>query len=187
MKKQLLSVLALGALSLGATACETVGKALGAGKNPPDEFTIVTKAPLTLPPDFALRPPRPGETRPERLSTSERTRQLLLGDETTAPPTNGELALLQSVGALNVDPNIRAILSAENGGRADKDQSFANQLLFWRVTEDGQIDDSQAPLRVDDAAAWLQERQDMIDDVTGGGEVSISKQQQRILNLPGVN
>ncbi|RFB05651.1 DUF3035 domain-containing protein [Parvularcula marina] len=179
-----LSLAVLAGSALLITGCGSLGNALGTGKNPPDEFAIVTKAPLTVPPDYALRPPQPGETRPERLSTADRTRQLLIGDESSAPPTNGELALLQSVGALDVDDNIRATLAAENGGRAQKSESLANQLIFWTF-EDGQIDDSRAPLRVDNAEAWKAERHDSIEAVTGGGQVVISRD-QRILNLPGV-
>ena len=55
----------LGALALAATlsACEGgIGDALGLGKKAPDEFAVVRSAPLTLPPDFTLRPPRPGES-----------------------------------------------------------------------------------------------------------------------------
>ncbi|MEM9232706.1 MAG: DUF3035 domain-containing protein [Pseudomonadota bacterium] len=170
----------LAALALAVTGCS----ALGGGKNPPDEFAIVTKAPLTVPPDYALRPPKPGETRPEALSTADRTRQLLIGDESTQPPSTGELALLQSVGALDVDGNIRAILAAENGGRAKKDENLANQLIFWNF-EGGEIDDSNAPLRVENAEAWNVERRETIEAVTGGGDVIISRD-QRILNLPGV-
>lgn len=157
---------------------------MGVNKNPPDEFAIVTKAPLTVPPDYALRPPKPGETRPERLSTSERTRQLLVGDASTNPPSDGELALLQQLGALNVDNNIRAILDAENGGRANKEASLANQLIFWRFDGDT-FDSSAAPLRVEDAAQWQADRMSSITAVTGGGEVVI-KRDERILNLPGV-
>lgn len=170
--------------ALPMAACSSVGSAVGVGKNPPDEFAIITKAPLTVPPDYALRPPRPGETRPEPLSTSERTRQLLIGDSTSQPPSNGELALLQQLGATEVDGNIRAILDAENGGRAEKDASLANQLIFWRVNG-GEIDDGEAPLRVEDADAWKEARQESIESVTGGGEVVI-KRDERILNLPGV-
>jgi hypothetical protein len=175
----------LAATMMLASGCSSVGKALGAGKNPPDEFAIVTKAPLTVPPDYALRPPKPGETRPEALSSSERTRQLLLGDASSAPPSEGELALLQRVDALNVDPNIRATLAAENGGRAGKDDSLANQLIFWKVNGD-EIDDSDAPLRVEDAETWRAERMEAIEAVTGGGEVRIGERERRILNLPGV-
>ncbi len=173
-------------LGMLLSGCESMGSALGVGKSAPDEFAIVTKAPLTVPPDYALRPPKPNETRPERLSSAERTRQLLLGDQRAAPPSNGELALLQSIDAPNVDGNIRAILAAENGGRAEKDDSLANQLIFWRVSG-GQIDDSDAPLRTEDAEAWLEQRQESIDSVTGGGDVVINQRKQRILNLPGVN
>ncbi|MGV6818995.1 MAG: DUF3035 domain-containing protein, partial [Parvularcula sp.] len=155
---------ALGALATTVSGCSSMGKAMGVGKNPPDEFAIVTKAPLSVPPDYALRPPRPGETRPERQSTSERTRQLLLGDASSEPPTQGELALLQQIDAINVDPNIRAILAAENGGRAEKEASFANQLIFWRVNGD-KVDDSEAPLRVENREEWEAQRLKSIEAV----------------------
>ncbi|MEM6650145.1 MAG: DUF3035 domain-containing protein, partial [Pseudomonadota bacterium] len=93
---------------------------------------------------------------------------------------------LQSVDALNVDDNIRAILAAENGGRAQKDASLANQLIFWRVNDNGEIDDSDAPLRVDDPEAWKSERLESIESITGGTPVSISRDEKGVLKLPGV-
>ena len=158
----------------------------GGGKDAPDEFMISTKAPLTVPPDYALRPPRPGETRPQEKSTSDRAREVMLGDTSAAPPTRGELALVQDAGALETDSNIRAILAAENGGRAEKDASLANRILFWQVKGDD-IDDARAPLQVDDEAAWMQQRRDSIQSVTGGGKVTIAKDDDGVLNLPGVN
>ncbi|ADM08617.1 hypothetical protein PB2503_02702 [Parvularcula bermudensis HTCC2503] len=174
----------LSGAALALAACGSNRGVLGGGKSSPDEFAIVTKAPLTVPPDFALRPPKPGETRPEALSTSERTRQLLIGDVNAAPPSNGELALLESAGAVEADSNIREILDAENGGRAEKNASLANQLIFWDFAG-GEIDDTDAPLRVEDAEAWKQERAEAIESVTGGDPVVISRD-RRILNLPGV-
>jgi hypothetical protein len=49
-------------LCLGASACgdSTPRQVFGLDKNPPDAFTVVARAPLTLPPDFGLRPPRLG-------------------------------------------------------------------------------------------------------------------------------
>ena len=149
MNKSPRLLVALTALGLAASACASGGNEFGRNRDAPDEFAVVTKAPLTLPPDFALRPPRPGETRPQEKSPSERAQQLLLGDESSAPPTDGELALIQAAGALNVDPNIRSMLGAENGGWAEKDDSLTNRLIFWRVSNN-QIDDSAAPLRVED-------------------------------------
>ena len=155
-----------------------------AGKQSPDEFAITTKAPLVVPPDYALRPPRPGESRPQELSPSERAQQVLLGDASAAPPTPGEQLLLRKAGALGSDASIRNLLNAENGGRADKGRSFANQLIFWR-TVDGQIDDSAAPLRVADPEAWLKAREDAIKAVVGEeGKVEIKKDEA--LGLPGI-
>lgn len=175
-------LLALAAASL--SGCAGIGKALGSGKNPPDEFAIATKAPLVVPPDYALRPPKPGESRPQELTPSERAKQVLLGDTTSSPPTSGEQLLLQQAGAMTADPNIRAVLDAENGGRNEKDRSFANQLMFWKFV-DGKVDDSAAPLKVDDAAAWHAERVKAIENVTGEHAKVIIKNDDA-LALPGV-
>ena len=43
----------LGAACLGG--CDTASKAFGLSKVTPDEFRVVTKAPLTLPPEAAQR------------------------------------------------------------------------------------------------------------------------------------
>ena len=185
MNNPIRAVFVIAALGLAATACSSGDNTFGASKSPPDEFAVLTKAPLTLPPDYALRPPRPGETRPQEKSPSERAEQLLLGDESSAPPSDGELALIQAAGALSVDPNIRAILNAENGGWAEKDDSLSNRLLFWKVSN-SQVNDEAAPLRVDDPEQWLNNRRRSIEQVTAGEDVIISKSGNKILNLPGV-
>ena len=182
--KSLRMGLALGFIALSTAGCAGIGKAIGGGKNPPDEFAIATKAPLVVPPDYALRPPKPGESRPQELSPAERARQVLLGDVTAEPPTAGEQTLLQKAGATTADPNIRAVLNAENGGRAEKDRSFANQLMFWKFV-DGKVDDSAAPLKVDDPEAWHAERTRSIENVTGENPKVMIKNDDALL-LPGV-
>lgn len=176
-------ILAIAALALTTSGCG-ISKAVGGGKNAPDEFAIATKAPLVVPPDYSLRPPRPGESRPQELSPSERAQQVLLGDTTAAPPTVGEQLLLQKAGAFGADGTIRNVLNAENGGRGNKDRSLANQLIFWKFNG-GKVDDSAAPLRVEDAAEWMAEREKSIRKVLGEeGEVEIKK--SKTLKLPGV-
>ncbi|NRA30179.1 MAG: DUF3035 domain-containing protein [Parvularculaceae bacterium] len=178
-----LFILTVGALAL--TACASGDPV--ANRNAPDEFSILTKPPLTVPPDYALKPPRPGETRPEELSTSQRTEQLILGDREYEPPTNGELALIQAAGAVDVDPSIRAILAAENGGRVDKDDSLSNRLILWRFKGE-QVDDSAAALVVEDREGWMNSRRDSIERVTGpGAEVIIESDDRNVLALPGIN
>src|SRR5579872_4700062 len=40
--------------------CDSLREAAGLTKQSPDEFAVVTKAPLIIPPDFNLHPPTPG-------------------------------------------------------------------------------------------------------------------------------
>ncbi|MEL6364945.1 MAG: DUF3035 domain-containing protein [Pseudomonadota bacterium] len=180
---------ALLACALTAGGCGGLGKALGVGKSPPDEFAIVTRAPLVVPPDFALRPPRPGEARPQELSTSQRAQVALFGVASTAEPDDGqpslgEQVMMQNAGVLSSDPNIRALVDAEAGGIGRKSTSLANQIIFWR-TDGPNIDDSEAPLVVDNPEEWLANRRKAIENVVGeGAEVRIGR--SRILNLPGV-
>jgi hypothetical protein len=67
-------------LGAGASACHTVGDAFGQNKSPPDEFRVVTKAPLVVPPEYALRPPAPGEPRPMELQPESAAEQALIGE-----------------------------------------------------------------------------------------------------------
>ncbi|HCE25147.1 MAG TPA: DUF3035 domain-containing protein, partial [Hyphomonas sp.] len=52
MKKQII-LLATGVAMAASTACTSSG----GGSRTPDEFRVVTMAPLTVPPNYKLRPP----------------------------------------------------------------------------------------------------------------------------------
>lgn len=105
----------------------------------PDEFAVVTRAPLSLPPDYGLRPPRPGAQRPNEESTRDDARQKLLSNIRGRPAatpakggfTDGESALLKRAEALDVDPDIRVVLERESG-RVKEEDSLVEKLVFWR-------------------------------------------------------
>ena len=87
------TLLALGALSMGGcSAFENIG---GGKKVSPDEFKIVSHSPLTMPPNAELRPPRPGEPRPQEVTPSEQAREAL------APQTAGRAQ--RGAGAADVE------------------------------------------------------------------------------------
>ncbi len=71
---------------LALTACESgsVQETLGLSRTAPDEFTVVSRPSLSVPPEFNLRPPKPGEP-PRGASADEQARAALLGKE--AKPT----------------------------------------------------------------------------------------------------
>ena len=60
--------------AIGMAGCTSTQKALGMNKVVPDEFRVVSKAPLAVPPDYALRPPAPGEPRPQELQPESAAR-----------------------------------------------------------------------------------------------------------------
>ena len=178
--------LGLGALALAATlsACEGgIGDALGLGKNAPDEFAVVRSAPLTLPPDFTLRPPRPGEARPNEESVREQAKGTLFNeagalaiDDSAAAATHGEAAFIERAGAADMDPNIRHIVDREFSGYASEDESFIDSLLFWQ--------EEQLPGEVVDAAAEaerLRENAEAGKPVTAGETPTIKRREKALL------
>src|SRR6188508_766821 len=74
----------------GLAGCQSTSKALGMSKVTPDEFRIVTKAPLVVPPDYSLRPPAPGEPRPQELQPDSAARAVLVGQVQAADRSAGE-------------------------------------------------------------------------------------------------
>lgn len=109
MRSKAISMIVLGAFLMGMGGCGTMSKLAGNKKSAPDEFQVVDKPPLVMPPDYNLRPPKPGEPTPQRLTTSQRTIQSLFPGRTRMPPapSAGEQALLSKVGAGRVKSDIR--------------------------------------------------------------------------------
>ena len=124
------------ALLLGA--CESVKEQLGLNKTSPDEFAVVTSAPLSLPPDYKLRPPDPGAPRPQGISVQERVKAALF-DTTPSPgagnggaATVGESALLARAGTTERDAGIRVVINRDNAIFAEESGGFIDALIFWR-------------------------------------------------------
>jgi hypothetical protein len=78
MKRLILIML----LPLVFTACSNVKKTLGMERSQPDEFAVVERAPLTMPPNFNLMPPQPGVPRPQETKTNVTAQGLILGTQT---------------------------------------------------------------------------------------------------------
>lgn len=141
MRFSVLFALMLGALTLGG--CESFYKAIGMEKTIPDEFTVTEGAPLAIPPDYALRPPRPGAAPTQEVSPTDQAKQTIFraGDQTADLPgadqrTAGENMLLKEAGAADAAPDIRQTLAREAQANAGPiNDSFIDKLLFWRGPE----------------------------------------------------
>jgi hypothetical protein len=148
----LLAALAIG-LPLATGGCTSVKQTLGLTKQSPDEFRVVSRAPLSMPPDYNLRPPTPGAPRPQEGTPRDQAAAAVFQYTTTTgglpadaiPPigegeaetaqSSGESALLQSAGASGVDPNIRQLVDNETAEDEASSRTLADTLVFWREPE----------------------------------------------------
>lgn len=117
--------------------CSGAKRAFGIQKVAPDEFTIVTKAPLVVPPDFSLRPPRPGAPSPIFMQPGGQAEYAMFGREgqmsnSSQGYTGGEINLLETSGATTADPKIRQLVNAETASLIEKSHSITEDILFWQ-------------------------------------------------------
>lgn len=177
-------------VALVTSGCGGTREALGLEKRQPDEFAVYTRAPLSLPPDYGLRPPTPGSARATALGPRDEARSAVMGggsglmplanDRQGDPPpagaSAGAYALLERSGALNVDPNIRDVVNEETSILASTDRSFTERLMFWSTpAEYGTIVD---PV---EEARRINENQALGRPVTAGTTPTIQRQRKALL------
>ena len=140
----ILPLCALALLSSSLAGCTDLKRALGMEKVVPDEFAVVQGAPLAMPPDFSLRPPKPGAPPSQEVSPTEQARQTIFraGDQQAAalPDADqlsaGENALLRQAGAAAAPRDIRETVTREAmQAPPPANESFIDKLLFWRTPD----------------------------------------------------
>ncbi|MBV9784147.1 MAG: DUF3035 domain-containing protein [Acidisphaera sp.] len=120
---------------LALTACGgDVTRTFGLTRDAPDEFQVTTRAPLSMPPDLDLRPPRPGASRPQEQSERQQAEATLAPqielNGTGGTDSPGQEALVSAAGP-PAPANIRTRVDAE--AALDRpSQSFTDRLMFWK-------------------------------------------------------
>jgi hypothetical protein len=120
---------------LSLTACSgNLERTFGLTRDAPDEFTVVTRAPLSMPPDYTLTPPQPGAARPQELTPQQQAEAALVPDavlsNTPGPESPGQQALVNQAGP-PAPPDIREKIAAEQGLDSPS-RGLTSRLLFWR-------------------------------------------------------
>lgn len=128
---------ALAGLALTLAGCDSVREAAGLTKDAPDEFAIVTKQPLIIPPDFNLHPPKPGAAPANQVSPTEAAQDTLFPDDPNQVASTikgnyspAEKLLLAQTGASDAQDSIRQLIAADNKSMEAADDSFTNKVLF---------------------------------------------------------
>jgi hypothetical protein len=128
----------LGAMMLALAGCSGTGddiaRDIGLTRDAPDEFTVTTRAPLSMPPDLSLPAPTPGASRPQERSTRDAAELTLapqsVGVTSQAGRTSGEQALLGAAGPA-ADSSVRNDINQMAAQDAGK-RSFTDRLMFWK-------------------------------------------------------
>jgi hypothetical protein len=170
----------------GLAGCQSTQRALGMTKVTPDEFRVVTKAPLVLPPDYSLRPPAPGEPRPQELQPESAARNALLGAREAEVRSDGEKLLVQRAGADHADPLIRYVVDDEFGDLSHKDKSFADFVMFWRKGQPAAPGPRADPAATTPAPVDAASEDAKIRALTGDKPVVIARSRSTRLKLPGL-
>lgn len=183
--RMLVATVLIAAAGASLSACSSTRKALGMNKVTPDEFRVVAKAPLVVPPEYALRPPAPGEPRPQELQPESAARNALLGAREAQGRTEGEKLLVAKAGADKADPLIRYVVDDETGSLAHKEKSFADKVMFWKS---GQAAPASPGAAQDDTATPIDPAAEeaRVKPLTGGAPVVISREKSTRIKLPGL-
>lgn len=141
------------------TGCggDSLSRTFGLTRDAPDEFTVTTRAPLSMPPDYNLRPPRPGAPRPQEQSSQQQAEEALVPQLALGGPQGGsspgQEALLQQTGP-SAPANIRSQVD-QDAANGSASQGFIDKLLYWRKpdSEVAQVDPAKESQRLRENAA----------------------------------
>ena len=109
--------------------CGEVKEKIGLIKKAPDEFQVYESKPLSVPPNFELRPPSEGA-----IGSEDDNKGILFSDkdETDEKLTLSDEILLIEVGEKETKANIRKIINDENSIE-EVDKSFIDKILNFEA------------------------------------------------------
>ncbi len=125
----LLAFLAIPCLALAGCGAGSVQEIAGVSRDGPDEFQVVRRAPLIMPPEYNLRPPDESVAqRPNEPTPSVQARELVTGTNGQAGSqlSPGEQVLLAQ-SSVRADPEIRTVITEDDNSLGGLDQL---QVLF---------------------------------------------------------
>jgi hypothetical protein len=105
--------------------CTGFKQVVGLEALPPDEFAVESRAPLTVPPEFDLRPPAPGTPRPQEASAASKAQQAV---NAAGPGKPGDQA------------NNAVRVGGPLGGGPDPNQSIGPDSLARKLLLSGDVD-----------------------------------------------
>ena len=118
----------------GSNVKDSVRGTLGLNREAPDEFKVITRAPLEIPENLTLPPPMPGMQRPQEKPVISTAKEAVFGEEQetsqkSKSSSDIESILLEKAGADQAEANIRAVVDQETAEIAEQKTPVAKKLL----------------------------------------------------------
>jgi hypothetical protein len=115
-------------------SCGGVKEKIGIIKKAPDEFQVYESKPLSVPPNFELRPPAEGE-----ILANENDESIIFSDENNIDKnlTLSDEILLISLGEKEIEKNIRKIINDENSIQ-EVDKSLLDKIINFEPIFEGE-------------------------------------------------
>jgi len=173
MKSKAFAVCGVAIAAVGLAGCSSLGQSSGFARTTPDEFNVVTKPPLVVPPEYALRPPATGAVLPAELQNQGNPgRTILFGQDLGQSASQGERSLVTAAGAAAADPTVRTQVDFENAQIMRKPNSIVSQIFDFVPLSNTSTDADGNPLDAEAEAARLRQI-DSVNSATGGAAVVI--------------
>jgi hypothetical protein len=138
---------------LSACTSQTVKDTLGLERTAPDEYRVVSRPPLSVPPEFDLRPPVNGESDLPVQPADKLARSLVTGEappsaqngtslpastvdtavkpvESAPAPTPADAQFLANAGVDKADPDVRGKIYEDKQKYREQESSWMNKFTF---------------------------------------------------------
>ncbi len=147
--------------------CGGVKEKIGIIQKAPDEFQVYESKPLSVPPNFELRPPAEGE-----ILTNESDQDIIFTDENNIDEnlTLNDEILLIAVGEKKIEQNIRKIINKENSIQ-EVDKSLLDKIInfepIFEVGEDKKseiLNAEEEKKRIEDLKSEIKSRETNLED-----------------------
>ncbi|NHN87613.1 DUF3035 domain-containing protein [Acetobacter conturbans] len=134
--------LGLGTLLTGCSGSD-INRAFGLKRSVPDEYTVTTRAPLSMPPSTELVKPGTGvdhsRDESQRLQALETLSPDVALHGTSGPDSSGQTMLINEAGEASEEPDQGELGKAGSG--------YVDALLFWKGGGAGSVVDGDAENR----------------------------------------
>jgi len=163
-------------------ACGSLREDLGLGRNPPDEFLVMDRPPLIMPPDYAIKPPGTFADRSNEFSPERKAQNVLFGSVLQKTEiSQSEKALIEASKADSVQSDIRDIVNQEAYKKAASSPHLAKQLVDYVSSNENTVYENATIVDPELELQRIKEAKESGEPINSGETPVIYKNQKGVL------